>query len=844
MTDTYSGTYIMIGPPGTGKTHTLSRIVAKIMRGKEDRCHKDRSPILICSLTRTAAAEIAGRVELPEAAVATIHAHAYRSTPMPPLVGGELLDVWNKENPNYALSAAIFSKRTGEEGPSHGAIGDETFQEVDLLRNRLTPVDKWKDYHKHFHKVWTAWKEEHAVIDFTDMLELAADEPPMGAYYLFVDEAQDTSRLAFSVIQRWMRHATATFITGDPQQCLFQWAGGDPSILTDPDIPADHRAVLAQSYRVPRAVHAHATRFVRQLSDWQPIDYHPRRADPADKESPVVEGQVDYLGATWIDPGAAIDDAEHEVEDGRTVMFATSNNRMTNKIVWDLKERGLLFANPWRLTNGAWNPVGQRNGTSTMQRLSALLTPLSDGWAGEDTPEWSYGQLWAFLDVLKDTLARGGRKELGFWAKEKSTASATCPPERLWEWVQRGPFEDLLAYPDPLHWLQWWEWRLQKSREQAAAYPLKLVRSIVAQPFWSAEEIVNLEPKIFVGTIHSFKGAEADCSPGDEMVLTTNRGYVSMEALDPTKDKLVSFNSNHHKIHRGGPRRTGYSFIKKHREYEGPLITITTPFSRTRVTPNHHITVRWNQRAMDGTAVYLMKRGNWWRIGISVIRGRGRGGGVGGRLCHEKANEAWILKVFDTKKDALFYEQLLSHRFKVPDLTFESAERENRLSSADLQEIWNSIDSETPAHALLESFGMSPSWPMYKDRNGSKMRRRQTGIRNRWTIRAANLIDGYMEIPTDPGHGIAPRWTDFTTSTEIYSGTVYSLDVERWHHYISGGAVVHNCVYLFPDLPQAAMEACNLGDRDPVIRMFYVGMTRAKERLVIMRAASKNAVEL
>lgn len=537
MTDAYRGLYIMIGPPGTGKTRTLSKIVAKIMKGKEDRLSRDHSPVLICSLTRTAAAEIAGRVDLPPAAVATIHAHAFRSAPMPPLVSTDLIESgWNKEHPGMALSPGIFSRRPDEDRSRFAqAPGDEIFEEVDLLRNRLVPPDRWAQYQRYFHDGWSSWKEAHGVIDFSDMLDRAGDEPPMGAYYLFVDEAQDTSRLAFRVIQRWMFHCSATFVVGDPWQCLYEWAGGDPSILFDDTIPADHRAVLSQSYRVPEAVHDHATAFVRQLSDWRPVEYLPRREDPADKESAFVPGCVDYSPATWEQPGPAVDDALDWVEAGKSCMFAVASNNMAARLVWHLRERGILFSNPWRLSNGAWNPLGRRDGTtSTMDRICALLTPLSEGWT-TGHPSWTYGQLWAILDALKDVTRRGAKKDLAFWAKEKSTAGSPCPPDRLVEWMDPAVLEDLLSTADPQRWLAWWEHHLQPSRAKAAVYPLKIVRDLVSGPFWSVDEVSALESRLYVGTIHSFKGAEADC-----VYLFPDLPQAAMNAyLDGDRDPVI-----------------------------------------------------------------------------------------------------------------------------------------------------------------------------------------------------------------------------------------------------------------------------------------------------------------
>jgi hypothetical protein len=108
-------------------------------------------------------------------------------------------------------------------------------------------------------------------------------------------------------------------------------------------------------------------------------------------------------------------------------------------------------------------------------------------------------------------------------------------------------------------------------------------------------------------------------------------------------------------------------------------------------------------------------------------------------------------------------------------------------------------------------------------------------------------MPGLMEIPTDPGHGQAPLWLPFTVASAPYSGVVYSLDVERWHHYVSGGAVVHNCVFLFPDVSFSSYEgvlALGGPGGDSLVRTYYVGMTRARTNLYLCDASTRYSMPL
>jgi superfamily I DNA/RNA helicase len=62
-------------------------------------------------------------------------------------------------------------------------------------------------------------------------------------------------------------------------------------------------------------------------------------------------------------------------------------------------------------------------------------------------------------------------------------------------------------------------------------------------------------------------------------------------------------------------------------------------------------------------------------------------------------------------------------------------------------------------------------------------------------------------------------------------------------HSVKGGEA--DVVYLFPDLSYSAMKEYNKQgvSKDSVIRTMYVGMTRAKEKLVLCDSESTNRVK-
>ena len=91
----------VVGPPGCGKTTWLSRQVARAWEKGEK--------VLIASLTRAAAAEVAGReLPIPRDNIGTLHAHCYRSLGRPRIAEtkAEYINDWNKSYPQYHMSVA------------------------------------------------------------------------------------------------------------------------------------------------------------------------------------------------------------------------------------------------------------------------------------------------------------------------------------------------------------------------------------------------------------------------------------------------------------------------------------------------------------------------------------------------------------------------------------------------------------------------------------------------------------------------------------------------------------------------------------------------------------------
>lgn len=813
----------IFGPPGTGKTTSLSGLIATACRdfGSE--------AVLVSSFTKAAARELVGRqLPLNDDQVGTLHALCYRALDRPKLVTSALLKDWNAEHPTKAfggIGTDIDDPYGSIESDSAGQ-GDELLQELNRLRGLRVEESLWPIRIQSFAEEWKDFKSNTWTMDFTDLIERCVEDRlpiPHAARVLFLDEVQDFSPLELRLARWWGSQCDQLYLAGDDDQCLYRFKGSTPDAFLSPELPAEQVRILGQSYRVPRAVHEAAVRWVEQIETRMPKEYKPR-----DFEGEVGQIPMSYQYPAWIQ-----DRLMEWIDRGKTVAFLASCSYFLEPLKKQLREWGVPFHNPYRLKRGDWNPLGHKSFRGTEAKATCLSSDRILAYKRPSLPPdhrlagwWTYKDLWDWAGILEaEGLFRHGAKtEMRRKAEHRDTGGLAVDADDLEKWICDPVAAEKATAGD----LEWYRGKFLKSHDKPMQYACNVLER-------RGIEGLEKKPQVIIGTIHSVKGGEADCSPGDELVLTTKRGLVPIGDLDPVRDRLVSFNSDHHKIHRGGPcRPDGYAFTRASRPYNGDILTIETNASCTRVTPNHHLTVRWNRESLGAYCVYLMRRGAWWRIGVTQLHYAMRGqSGVLGRMRREGATEAWVLGVFTAQREALYYEQLWSHSFGVPDLNFVcEARNANQIGTDGLQEIWNAIDSEPGAKRLLSARGLSPQWPLWSF-YGEGRRIRQSGIRNRWTVRAANLIPGYMEIPTDPGKGQNPEWRQFSISKAPFSGDVYSLDVERWHHYVSGGAVVHNCVVLFPDLSAAGFrEWYTPGEaRDSVRRCFYVGMTRAKEEL-------------
>lgn len=282
------------------------------------------------------------------------------------------------------------------------------------------------------------------------------------------------------------------------------------------------------------------------------------------------------------------------------------------------------------------------------------------------------------------------------------------------------------------------------------------------------------------------------CQPGHALVSTTNRGAVPIADLNE-HDLLRTFDRTGGSEFYGSKRK-GYRFQKACRQYVGELHAfVLTSGHSIEVTHNHHMMARWNARAVNAYCVYLMRKGRNWRVGTSqVVRGISGIFGPSGRARSEMADDLWILKIFDSSSMAVLEEDFIAAKYGVSRLVFEW-QKSIRHSREALDAHHDRMCAIGQIARLLLDYGKYLDLPYWSRANRYKGR----GCKAWQIIPAANCFATYMDMLTDVGKAVGVPSAIAEVKTSRVDIPVYSLNVEPYHTYVSGGIATHNCLYAF-----------------------------------------------
>lgn len=177
-------------------------------------------------------------------------------------------------------------------------------------------------------------------------------------------------------------------------------------------------------------------------------------------------------------------------------MVLTSCSYMLNPMIAFLREQGIPFHNPYRITHGGWNPL------RGSKRILSWLKPqyMKEWWS------WVEVEQWIEPLMAKGVLKRGAKSLVDLrtakqfkWEKTGEEPLSDIAVEEVFELFATQEGRDALFEGN----LEWYFENVRASRKKALSYPVRVARE-------NGYRALIDDPRVVVGTIHSVKGGEAD----------------------------------------------------------------------------------------------------------------------------------------------------------------------------------------------------------------------------------------------------------------------------------------------------------------------------------------------